>query len=369
MPVTIATETSMVVEKSSSPAAWNTISRQDLEYWNTRLLLTSASLRQYPYWNEPYRPYLHPTYLVCSEGENQTAYVCILTFSVFGLRVGVICRGPVNLTGKRVRNTDLEALREWAGRNRYAFLRFTHSDQELLDQIACIGPSQKTDPFPIFADAAAGHEEFIVDRQPSQGHMLASFDREARRKIRRALEAGYEIRCDDTPERLNELWGIIVRCSKRKGFAIHRSLSAYMRMVSLARCHNCSLIYSAWLSGSPVQVNVTFRDRDTAFCQLAALDLDTLGSHPSPSVLVHWHAMRDLFRQGVLHYNLGCAKGGVEQFKMQFNPRRLHYPGPLTLITNPALYATWNAIMPLINLAGRFGRVLGRSAVWLVSAP
>ena len=104
---------------ASSGDVWVPILRDDLAAWNARLLATTASIYQYPYWNEPYRPLgLTPTYLVYGGHASPTAYVCLLSLRVPGGRIGLVLRGPVLLDARTSPQVASEGLREWARAHR-----------------------------------------------------------------------------------------------------------------------------------------------------------------------------------------------------------------------------------------------------------
>jgi hypothetical protein len=76
----------------------------------------------------------------------------------------------------------------------------------------------------------------------------------------------------------------------------------------------------------------------TSFHLIGALDRDVLGNAPTPSCLVHWIAMRDLFRDGVREYNLGTRSGSVYAFKRKFRPEERSITPPISLICSPAKF-------------------------------
>jgi hypothetical protein len=64
---------------------------------------------------------------------------------------------------------------------------------------------------------------------------------------------------------------------------------------------------------------------------------------------MHWEAMRAMSRDGILYYNLGLGLGTVGSFKMQFRPRVLRYPPPVTAVLNLPLYWLWTRlVLPLL---------------------
>src|SRR6266849_3992178 len=171
---------------------WVPIPRDDLAAWNTRLLRTTASIYQYPYWNEPYRPLrLSATYLLYGGSAAPHAYVCLLSLRVPGGRIGLVLRGPVLLDAQTSPQATWERLREWARAQGYIFVRFSHPDSGLLDSIAAVGRSDHVDPFPFFRDTAA---DVLVDLRHEEPALFVSFSKNAQRDIRRGDAAGYEVR-------------------------------------------------------------------------------------------------------------------------------------------------------------------------------
>lgn len=328
---------------------WREIPPQELDAFNERLLETDSSVLQYPYWNQPYaRLGFHPTFLRWGDSHRPSAYACILAVALGPLRIGLVFRGPVSIsTERQVPTAALEDLRDWARSHGYVFLRFTHSNGELLERIAHLGRSQRQDAFPFYEDIAAAHHDLLIDLDRSEEQILGGFDKEIRRQIRKATEAGYEIRFDDSEEAMKQAWPLLVECGRRKGFHLQKSLEVYLQMLRLARPHGCVRIYQCRHAGKPVQYGLILRDRDRAWNLLLARDPHALQSQPSPGPLMHWQVMRDMRRDGVVQYNLGLAVGTVGRFKQQFHPRVQTYPPPVTLAINPWLYSAWISSLPV----------------------
>src|SRR5215467_6097252 len=78
--------------------AWREVQTQDLALWNEKLLGSDASVLQYPFWNEPYRPlWLKPRYLAFGPQDRPLAFACILTLGFGPAKIGLVFRGPVSL--------------------------------------------------------------------------------------------------------------------------------------------------------------------------------------------------------------------------------------------------------------------------------
>jgi CelD/BcsL family acetyltransferase involved in cellulose biosynthesis len=179
--------------------------------------------------------------------------------------------------------------------------------------------------------------DYIVEQRASEEETLATFDREVRRKLRRATELGYEFVSEDSPEALANAWPLYQECARRKHFRLERPLSVYMQTMRLAQAHNCVRLYSVRLNGKLVGSTLVFRDRTTAHCQLAAFE----AKHRQSAVFLHWNAMRDMYRQGAHRYNLAPGPGALARFKQQFCQTPVTYPGPLTVVFKQNWFRLW----------------------------
>ena len=336
--------------------SWQEIAEADLPTWNRRLLQTEASFLQFPYWNDTYRmSNLKPVYLVFVNGQAPLAYVCVLTLQI-GLRIGLVQRGPVELVRGALKGDALDSLYDWAKSRRYAFLRFSHSDADLLALIASIPHAQSFESFPLYPGYAAAPFELLIDQTDEDRAMLRGFHREARRQIRRALEAGYTVQSSDSPEQLAEVWPLFVACSKRKRFTMNRSAESYWEMIQLARPYGCARTYTVYSNGFAIGAALIVRDKDTAIALRAATEV----RKPSCSALLHWAAMRDMFRTGVRQYSVGPAGPNVSLFKDRFSPRRVVCCPPVTVQIAPNFCRVWRAALPSLRVIAPGLRWLAR---------
>jgi Acetyltransferase (GNAT) domain len=340
--------------------AWAEVDQQDLPFWDGLLLETDSWIYQYPFWNEPLRAMgLTPRYLAWGEPGHPLAFVCILTLGFRPAKIGLVFRGPTCLqAGAEIPRSALAELLHWGRDQGYMFIRFTHSNPEMLSHIAANGDARDIDVFPYFQDYPIQSPDFVVTQSDSEEETLAGFDREVRRKLRRASEMGYEFRSDDSPEALAKLWPLYQECSRRKGFRLERPLSVYLEMLRQARPHNSARVYSVLLDGKAVGSAVVVRDGNSAHCVLAAFAHD----HRQSAAFLHWKSMRDMFQLGARKYNLGPGPGSLARFKQQFAAQRLAYPGPLTMVLNRSWFQVWwKALYPVAKhlrpvLVGAFSR-------------
>ena len=173
-------------------ATWSEIPRLELEEWNGRLQKTSASLYQFPLWNEPFRTlHFNPKYLIYQVDGKAVAYICILTIGLWKIRIGMVRFGPVPLMKDGVLSqTCLKKLEEWARSEGYIFLRFSHSNVQLLNMLKLLKGGRELDAFPLYPEEP---EALIVKRRGDDQKTLASFSQTARHEMNRAIKVGYEI--------------------------------------------------------------------------------------------------------------------------------------------------------------------------------
>jgi hypothetical protein len=326
-------------DKPRTRAGWSEISPTETESWNKRLLQTDASMFQYPYWNESLRRVrLWPRYLIHGSLTSPTAYVCVLTTGVPGFRVGLIQRGPVPLEPGALLDPEwAHDIREWARGQSCVFLRFTHSDDNILQTLSTIGACQGGfDPFPLYSDPS---EELTVGLCDDES-LLASFSQTARKQVRRASREGYEIRVEDKPEDFERVWPLIVALGHRKRFS-HRPLASYFDLILFGGAYGCTQLYTAYLGAIPVEALLVCRDRKTAYGVVAALDVDAIKGKHSPSFLLYLRAMHNLWSLGCAKYCFGSKSGNVFEFKSRFHPDISVRSPPLTMVQNKALFQLW----------------------------
>ena len=322
---------------------WREIPRKELSSWNEYLLQTSASVFQYPYWSEPFRRmHFSPRYLVYGSSNQFKLYVCILTIGIPGFRIGLVHRGPVSLVpGFAVSRSALQDLRRWAKSRGCIFLRFSHSDHNVLRQIGLLESAETVDPFPFYRDA---NEELWVEHLGGDTKTMFSFQPVARRKIKKASKAGYRLEFDDSPETFAEVWPLFQALGTRKKFRF-RPLASYLELIKLGNPHKCVRVYTAHLGSKLAEAILIIRDSTAAYCISGALDIEAIKDVESPSCLLHWSAMRDFFHEGIRYYNLGSKSGAVYQFKRQFRPVIKNNPSPVTLIINRPAYLFWSKVV------------------------
>lgn len=338
---------------------WMELPAEELESWDRLLLSTEASLFQFPYWNEPLRHLrITPRYLVLGGGTRPRAFVALLQLGPPGARIGLIQRGPVPLDGAAPEPAELAALGAWARARGFTCLRCSHERLDILDAWAALQAAERTDPFPFFREP---QEELRVALVADEQSMLAGFQPVARRNLRRGAEAGYAIESHDDPEFLRAVWPLFQSLAQRKHFT-YRPLNSFVELLEHARPHGAARVFTASFNGRVLQAILVVRDGLSAHYIIGALDVEGLGERESPSVLLHWRAMRHFQAQGARIYDLGTSSGPVHRFKQKFRPAERHLAPPVTIVLHPWAYRAWTgvALAPMRTVWPRLKRLLAR---------
>lgn len=356
-------------ERSNAPCStpsWSPVRSSDVDSWNSRLQSTKATYRQYPYWTESYcHRGIIPRYLIYGPDSNAPdAFACILTFRYFGMLIGLLHHGPVLLNDDGSVDTAMvQKLTEWAKQEGYIFLRATNSDVNVIN---CIKSSVRFDEVNAFPGLGDARNAGLIEQIEDDDEMLKTFQPICRREIKAARNAGYEIHSADSPQALEDAWPMFVSHAELKGFRVApRPYSELLEVFRRAQPHRLARLYTAYLQGRAVQSIVIIRHGSTAELLLAATNIENLGSEVSPSCLLHWHAMRDLYGEGCQVYNISGpgdgTKSKVGQFKKKFRPVFVLHPGPLTIVINPFVYRLWRTsfFRIFIPLRGRYRKLLG----------
>jgi lipid II:glycine glycyltransferase (peptidoglycan interpeptide bridge formation enzyme) len=343
---------------------WTEISPVEIDSWNGRLNGTTASYRQYPFWNEPYRSQgFAPVYVTYGNKDSLAAYACVITKKLFGVQIGLLQSGPVCLEENRsLDGAALKSLRSWALSRGYTFLRVSHPEQEILQLMTDSGLTERVESFPFYRDP---RNKLFVNQVTSEEEMLASFQSVARYEIRAAIRAGYEIRVVDDCNELIKVWPMFEKLALRKGFELSkRSLAGWLEVFRQAGKHDCAKLYQAFLDGECIQSIFVIKYGNTAEYMLGALDIERLNKRVSPGCLLHWRAMRDFYKLGCSVYNLGGPgnKEQVYQFKRKFHPVLYVNPEPVTLVLNSQHYRLWSKLVlnTLVPWRSRVRRLVTR---------
>lgn len=334
---------------AAPPGAWREMSAAEAEVWNERLQSSTANYKQYPAWHEPYRAEARAVhYFVYESAENALGYVALVIRGRSPVRIAIIQRGPVwldeNATFGRSEAAGLVSQLRRLG---CAAVRVTHESERVLAAFRSLARATSADAFPFERDPP---RSLLVRLLASDEETLAQFQQIARRNIRAAERAGYEITTSNSPQDVAAAWPLFKALAERKGFELsRRSLNGWLDYVR--RCADAGAIqlYSAYREGACVQAILVVKYGQQAEFLLGALDFDAVRDVASPSCLIHWLAMRDARRAGCAWYNLGGPGNGVTnlvyQFKQKFRPTLQEIPAPVTVPIAPVQYRLWSLLM------------------------
>jgi hypothetical protein len=310
-----------------------------LQWWNRELLKTSAEPQQYPYWNERFRAAVcRPRYIYYPD----EGFACALDVGFPGLRVALIQFGPVSLSGSPLSHGVLESLVRWARRTGFAFLRVVHYERQCLEGVSALPRSEsRRNWFPFNAPPK---EDLMVHQRPDESEMLGGFQKIARQEIKAAREYGYEIQDTHDSRLLRDIWHIFREQGSRKGIP-YGPVDSYALLMDEAKPQGLAHLYMARLAGKVVYASLICRGAHSSYHLIGALDRDAMRDAPTPSSLLHWTAMRDLYQHGVTEYNLGTRSGPVYAFKRKFRPEERTVPPPVSVICSPLKFHVWTALL------------------------
>lgn len=325
------------------------MSAAEAEPWNERLQRSTANYQQYPAWHEPFRNEGRPVhYFVCESGKNALGYAALVVRGRLGVRIGVFQRGPVWLADDATFGpAEAAGLVAAAARVGCAAVRITHESAAVLQAFRALPHASDLDALPLDRDPP---RSLIVQQLPDDFETMAQFQQVARRNIRAAERAGYEITVSHAPDDVSAVWPLFQTLADRKGFELsRRSLDGWLDYVRRCAPSGAIQLYSARREGACVQAILVVRYGAQAEFLLGALDFDAVRDVASPSCWIHWHAMREAYRAGCTQYNLGGPGNGVTNhvlaFKQKFRPELRENPPPVTVAIAPWRFALWSALI------------------------
>jgi lipid II:glycine glycyltransferase (peptidoglycan interpeptide bridge formation enzyme) len=236
----------------------------------------------------------------------------------------------------------VESLTSWARKIGFAFLRVLHYERHCIDSFSALPKSDtRSNWFPFNAPPK---ENLIVHQRPDESEMLSGFQKIARQEIKAAREYGYEIQITRDSRALCEIWHIFQKQGRQKGIT-YGSVDKYALLMDKAKPQGLADLYVARLSGKVVYAALICKGSRSAYHLIGALDRDAMSDAPTPSCLLHWTAMRDVYRQGITEYNLGTRSGPVYAFKRKFRPEQREVPSPVSIICSPLKFHVWTALL------------------------
>ncbi len=345
---------SVVNSRMTIAVRWSAMSSAEVAGVAARLAAfkEDVSVKQHPCFAERFRrPLSKPVFLKCLDGDGaMIGFLSLIRLGFAGVKCGFALDGPVFF--ERLDPGLMEvAARSLADRLRslgYAFVRFTHRDEDGMDSFLNLPEATTVDPLP-FVLRFGGELLISLDREEEK--ILAGFQQVARQEIKKATQAGCEVRQSTSRAVFLEVWPKFVTRAKIKGIRVGSSRQ-YEAMFALNGPGDFAKFYGGYYDGEPVFLAVLLREASAAYYLLGALDATALGKRPSPACLVHWTAMRDYRNAGCSRYNLGTRSGSVYASKKKFRPVQAPKPSMATMILRPVPYGIWSrVVMPTIAVA------------------
>lgn len=324
------------------PGRWVEIPPKELACWILRLSeLEHASIRQNPLLQERFRkPFVRPVYLkFVDDHEAVSAFACVISVGVAPLKCGVVIDGPVPMAPDRQLGKGVEALANWLRTNGFAFVRFSHGNTTIIEQLAKSPLAIRANPFPFMPRYGGA---LAVPLKEDDSEMLAGFQQIARQEIKKAQAAQCRISKSHDLNEFRSVWPVYAGRAAQKGFRT-RSLSHFESIFRQSPRKDLVSVYTAFYAHKPVYSALFLRECLTVHYYIAALDAQALGERPTASCFLLWEAMRDYRDLGCKWCNLGGGRyiPGVHAFKKKFRPVELPSPTSITLVLRPAIYRLW----------------------------
>ncbi len=319
------------------PSTWEEVPARAAPAWDRRLRQTNASFHQYPYWTEAQTSWrLRATYLVGSLDGEPVAFLSVLRYGFFRLRIGLVREGPAWLRplDSAAIGELLDSLADDLRRRGFVAVAFTHEDGDFLEHLAARAPSNRD---PLFSFAIDERESLCVALLESDEATAASFAPVARRDIRHAVELGFAIERPPLPQALDRAWPIWQR-AHHQALLYGRSRRNYAGLLRRGQEFDALRLYLATLDGVAIQAILVALAGERATYLIGGLDRAALGDRPSPSCLLHFRALRECHAAGCTEYDFGSRSGPVHRFKRKFRPRERQRGLPVNWVLDPSTY-------------------------------
>ena len=330
------------------PCRWEETPEDQLSTWDRRLQSSGACFHQYPYWIDSQASWrLRTSYLMGILNNEPVAFVGLLRYGFLRLRIGLVREGPVWLRDLDDDSIDamLQSLAAALRDRGFVAVSFTHQDARLLSRISQQAPSNRDSLFSFPVDE---RESLCVAQSDTDEATAATFAPVARRNIRRAVEAGFDIECPPVVEALNRAWPVWQKAHQQP-YLHGRSRRNTAALLRRASEFDALRLYLASRGGVTIQAILVAIAGGRATYVLGGLDRDALGRDPSPSCLLHFRAMRECHGLGCAEYDLGSRSGPVHRFKLKFRPVERQRALPVNWVLEPAAYEICRRLLPRLS--------------------
>ena len=279
-------------------------------------------------------------------------------WSSLGLQYGYLPRGPVvakELIDEEARHfAILKSIKCWAKKSlpTLAFLRIEPPFSHISPDNAWHGfrtPSYYIQP----------PHNTLVSLSGSEAEIQARFHPSTRSNIRRAERRGVTcvIKATLTEDDVNHFFSMIrstvSRNHGKNAYPDEHYLRTFLLLISSAsqkpsktdeKVRLKLVAFCGYQNGEPAATHIAVFFGNTATYLFGASYADKLNS--KVETYLHWTAMMEAKRQGVLYYDLGGIDEKIwpslTEFKRQFGGEELHYIGNLDIPLRPVAYHLYN---------------------------
>jgi len=230
-----------------------------------------------------------------------------------------------------------------------AFIRSDIKNQnDLFLQVEPLTPTNidaRSAPFRRFIEPVTA----ILKLKTSEEILLASFAEKGRYNIRLAQKRWVTTKwvkwSDSYGEKtyLEAFYDILDETTKRDGFS-HNSLTYYKHFVETIEEHNAGGLLVAERDGVLHAAGIFAYWWKTAIYYYGASSSDREIRRDMATYLLQWSAIQEGMKRGCETYDfLGISEdgtgklAGVTEFKLRFNPEKIHFPEEVVVIYKPLL--------------------------------
>ncbi|QEC69105.1 GNAT family N-acetyltransferase [Panacibacter ginsenosidivorans] len=315
---------------------WVKIKKAEINEWNEKLKATHASFFQYPYYASGYTFFLFskPLYIkLVNDQQQELGYSCILNVGAFPFKAGLIIRGPVFFKTNVDHRSSLIALKKFAVKERYTFLRVNANEPAIEELLNTDSEFEHKDYFPSYKGSQG--IDLNIYYKPFD-ELLKSFRTDCRNKIRFANEKNYLFEKVKTSTDLEKVYDLFVGLGSKKKFS-YRPLKSYTKIFKEGIKHELCSVYTASLDGRIICAAFIVKDSQSFTYFSGALELQNIPAKYSPANNLHYLIMQDCFyKEDRKIYNLSYSprESGVYMFKTSFRPEEICKPGFYTYVIN-----------------------------------
>lgn len=317
---------------------WISIKKNEVSAWNEKLKTSTASFFQYPYYAAGYRHFLFskPVFLQLTDAEKVIGYCCLMQISFLFLKIGLVMRGPVFFYDNNDIKNSIEALKTYAKKNDYIFLRINPNEEYVEDILQTDSMFETNDYFNVYKGSQ--HKDLVIYKR-LEAELLQSFRDDCRSKIRFQQEMNYSYKKVQTEAELKDVYNLFKELGDSKSFN-YRPFKSYAAIFLEGKKHDLCDVYTARLKEKLVCAAYIIKDGNGYTYFSGALMLNEIKPKYSPANNLHYLIMKDCFyNDGKEKYNLSYSPpgSGVYMFKTSFRPVEVDKPSIYTFVINHRL--------------------------------